>query len=157
MAQEKGAQLLPVTRHAFPRWDLSPWFDESYLMPFGSMRPFFSMTTEMEDIMPNVDIFEDKGELVMKADLPGIKKDDVEVTLTDGSIRISGERKHEDEVKKKDYYKWERSYGSFSRSFILPAEVDTSKIKTTFKDGVLEIRMPKSEKAKSKEVKVKIQ
>ena len=156
--EEKTRELMPIFRNAFSRWDLDPWFNGSLLRPIRSFRPFFSVTaSETDEIIPNVDIYEDKGDLVMKADLPGMSKDDIEVKLTDGSITISGEKKHEKEVKKKDYYTWERSYGSFCRSFRLPAEVQSDKVKSTFKDGVLEIRMPKSEEAKSKEVKVKIQ
>jgi HSP20 family protein len=112
---------------------------------------------EIEDLVPSVDIFEDKGDLVMKAELPGINKNDIEVTLSDGSITISGEKKKESEVKKKDYHKWERSYGSFCRTFPLPVEIQTDKVHSIFKDGVLEVRMPKSEAAKSKEIKVRIQ
>ena len=107
--------------------------------------------------MPSVDIFEEGGDLVIKAELPGIKKDDIDIRLMDKMITISGEKNKEAEVKRKDYYKWERSYGSFCRSFDLPVEVQKEKVKSTFKDGVLEIRMPKSAEAIRKEVKIKVE
>jgi HSP20 family protein len=118
--------------------------------------PETKLFTETE-MIPSVDIFEDKDDVVVKAEIPGMAKDDVNVNVTDNTITISGEKKKEEEVEKKDYYRLERSFGSFSRSFHLPAEVQTDKAKATFKEGVLEVRMPKTEEAKKKETKVKIE
>jgi HSP20 family protein len=138
-----------------PLWNADRWFAGSLRKPFALINfPGFVST---ENIMPDVDIFEDGGDVVVKAELPGIKKDDLEVTLTDDTITISGEKKKEEKIQKKGYYKLERSYGSFCRTFSLPAEIQADKVKSTFKDGVLEVRMPKSEKTKSKEVKVKVE
>lgn len=109
------------------------------------------------EVSPSVDVFEEKDEIIIKAELPGMVKDDVNVNITEDTITISGEKKKEEKVEKKDYYRLERSYGSFSRSFHLPDDVQTEKIKATFRDGVLEIRVPKTEEAKKKEVKVKIE
>lgn len=109
------------------------------------------------EMSPSLDIFEDKNEVVVKAELPGMGKEDVNVNVTENTITISGEKKKEEKVEKKDYYRFERSFGSFSRSFHLPAEVQTDKVKATFKNGVLEIRMPKTEEAKKKKMKVKIE
>jgi HSP20 family protein len=109
------------------------------------------------EMIPSVDIFEDKDDIVVKAEIPGIAKDDVNVNVTDNTITISGEKKKEEKVEKKDYYRLERSFGSFSRTFHLPAEVQTNKAKATFKDGVLEVRMQKTEEAKKKETKVRIE
>jgi HSP20 family protein len=109
------------------------------------------------EMTPSMDIFEDKDDIVVKAEIPGMAKDDVNVNVTDNTLTISGEKKKEEKVEKKDYYRLERSFGSFSRSFHLPAEVQTDKAKATFKDGVLEVRMPKTEEAKKKETKVKIE
>ena len=157
MAEEKAKELVPTNIfRPLSRWDIDSMFDESFLRPF-SLLGRSMMRSAMEDVIPSVDIYDDDGELVLKAELPGMKKEDIDVTLTDGAITLSGEKKHEDEIKKKDYYKWERSYGSFCRTFELPSEVVPDKVKSSFKDGVLEVRMPKSEEAKSKEVKVKIQ
>lgn len=157
---EKGKALTrPETvRRPGSFMDIDKWIDESFLRPlapFGLRRLVREAATE--EVMPAIDIFEDNGNIVLKAELPGIKKEDIDVTLADGAITISGEKKKEEEVKQKDYYKWERSYGSFFRSFTLPAEVQADKITSVFKDGILEVKMPKSEAAKSKEIKVKIQ
>jgi len=94
---------------------------------------------------------------VVKAELPGMKKEDIDISLTEDTITLSGEKRKEEKVEKKDYYSLERSYGSFKRSFSLPAEIQTEKASAKFKDGVLEIRMPKTEAAKKKEKKVMIE
>ncbi len=156
MAEEKKELVRSEMHPMMSLRNFDKWFDEILPRPFT---PFFpGLRAGMaEELMPEVDIFEANGDLVLKAELPGMKKEDIEVTLTDGMITISGEKKKEDEVKKKDYYKLERSYGSFCRSFSLPTEVKGDQVKSTFKDGILEVRMPKSEEAKSKEVKVKIE
>jgi len=137
-------------------WDMEKWFDEVFRKPFSFMgfpRVKFPGT---EELNPSVDIFEDKNDVVVKAELPGIKKEDIDVTLTDDTISIAGEKKKEEEVEKKNYYRWESSYGSFARTFTLPSEVQTDKVQTQFKDGVLEVRIPKTEEAIKKVKKVKI-
>jgi HSP20 family protein len=158
MAEEKGKEVVKpeVVRHPMALLDMDKWFDEALLRPFA---PFglSRLRVAPEEVVPAVDLFEDDGNLVLKAELPGLKKEDIEITLTDGGITISGEKKKEKEIKRKDYYKWESSYGSFCRTFALPIEVQQDKVKSTFKDGILEVIMPKSEAAKSKEVKVKIE
>ncbi len=111
---------------------------------------------ELEEITPSIDIFTKGDDVVVKAELPGIKKEDVDVDLTEDTITISGEKKKEEKVEKKDYYSYESSYGSFKRSFSLPAVVQTEKASAKFKDGVLEIRIPKTEEAKKKEKKIMI-
>jgi HSP20 family protein len=113
--------------------------------------------SQVEEIVPTVDILENNGDIVVKAELPGVKKEDTDITLTDDTITISGEKKEEKEVKKKDYYRYESSYGSFCRTFSLPSDVQSNKAKTKMRDGVLEIRIPKTEEAKKKEVKVKVE
>jgi HSP20 family protein len=136
-------------------WNADKLVADALRRPFALVN--FPRLLSTEEIMPDVDIFEDGGDIVVKAELPGIKKDDLEVTLTDDDITISGEKRKEEKIKKKGYYKWERSYGSFCRTFSLPAKIQSDKVRSTFKDGVLEIRMPKSETATSKEVKVKVE
>jgi len=105
---------------------------------------------------PSLDVFEEKDDIVVKADLPGMNKEEIEVTVTGDVVTIKGEKKKEEEVKEKDYYRRERSYGSFVRSVELPCEVKSDQIKANFKDGVLEVRMPKTEEAKKKCVSIKI-
>ena len=105
---------------------------------------------------PVVDVFEEKDDIVVKAELPGMDKDNIEVNLTDHTLTIRGEKKKEEEVKEENYYRAERSYGSFLRTIDLPAEVRGDKVTASFKNGVLEVRMPKTEQANAKEVKVKV-
>ena len=105
---------------------------------------------------PVVDITEDEKSYLIKAELPEVKKEDVKVTVENGVLTITGERKFEKEEKDKKYHRIERSYGNFLRSFTLPDLADGSKVTAEFKDGVLKVRLPKSEKAKPKAVDVKV-
>src|SRR5438045_6945211 len=105
---------------------------------------------------PLADITEDDREYVIKAELPELKKEDVKVTVENGVLTISGERKFEKEEKNKKYHRVERSYGSFVRSFALPDLADANKVKAEFKDGMLTVHVPKSERAKAKQVEVKV-
>ena len=106
--------------------------------------------------VPAVDIFEnEKKELVLKAELPDIGKEDVSVTVENNTLTLSGERKFDGEVKKEHYHRLERSYGSFSRSFSLPATVDSGRIAAEFKNGVLTIRLPFREEAKPRQIAIK--
>jgi len=106
---------------------------------------------------PAVDIIEDEKEFLVKAELPEVKKEDVHVTVENGVLTIQGERKFEKEEKNKRYHRTERSYGSFTRSFGLPEGADASKVKAEFKDGLLQIHMPKSENARPKQIQVKVE
>ena len=114
-------------------------------------------TGEMEVKPPIVDVFEEKDNIVVKAELPGMEKDNIEVNLTDHTLTIKGEKKKAEEIKEENYYRAERSYGSFLRTLDLPNDVRADKVKASFKNGILEIRMPKTEEAKAKEVKVKVE
>lgn len=108
------------------------------------------------DWAPTVDISETDAEYAIKAELPEVKKEDVKVTVEDGVLTLQGERKQEKEEKGKKYHRIERSYGRFVRSFTLPDTVDESKVKAEYTDGVLHLHLPKSEKAKPKQIDVKI-
>jgi HSP20 family protein len=110
----------------------------------------------LADWAPTADISEDENEYVIKAELPELKKEDVKVTVENGVLTISGERKFEKEEKKKKYHRVERAYGRFVRSFALPDNADPSKVKADFKDGMLTVHLPKSEKAKPKQIEVKV-
>ena len=110
----------------------------------------------LADWEPVADITEDDKEYVIKAELPDLKKEDVKVTVENGVLTIAGERRFEKEEKKKKYHRVERAYGTFVRSFALPDLADADKVKAEFKDGMLTVHVPKSEKAKSRQVDVKI-
>jgi len=105
---------------------------------------------------PLVDITEDDKEYLIKADLPDVKKEDVKLTVQNDVMSISGERKYEKEEKGKKYHRVERAYGSFLRSFTIPEDADGGKVSAEYKDGVLKVHLPKSEKAKPKSIEVKV-
>ena len=105
---------------------------------------------------PPVDIFEHEGNLVLKAELPGIEPKDVDVRVENNVLTLRGERKVETEVKHEKYHRVERAYGTFSRSFTLPSVVDTEKIKAEYKDGVLQVTLPQREEAKPKQIQVSV-
>ena len=105
---------------------------------------------------PLVDISEDDKEYVIKAEIPEMKKEDIKLNVHDDVLMITGERKYEKEEKDKKYHRVERAYGSFMRSFTLPEDADGSKVNAEYKDGVLKVHLPKSEKAKPKAIEVKI-
>lgn len=107
--------------------------------------------------VPAVDIFEnEKKELVLKAELPDVRREDVSVTVENNTLTLSGERKLDAEVKKEHYHRLERSYGSFSRTFSLPATVDTGKIGADFKNGLLTVRLPFRDEAKPRSISIDV-
>jgi HSP20 family protein len=103
-----------------------------------------------------VDIYENGDSLVLKAELPGINPDDVEIRVEDNTLYLKGERKFEKEVKEQNYHRVERSYGTFTRTFSLPNSVDADKVAANYKDGVLTLTMPKKEEAKPKTIKINV-
>ena len=107
--------------------------------------------------LPSLDVAETKNEIVVKAEVPGLEPKDIDISLSDGLLTIKGEKKQEREEKEKNYHLVERSYGSFARSIRLPNEVQSDKINASYKNGVLKIVLPKSEEAKKKEIKIKVQ
>lgn len=108
------------------------------------------------DWTPTVDISETEVEYLIKAELPEVKKEDVKITVEDGVLTIQGERRRETEEKAKKFHRVERSYGRFARTFTLPDSVDETGVKAVYTDGVLNLRLPKSEKAKPKQIEVKV-
>ena len=108
------------------------------------------------DWSPLVDITEDEKEFLLKAELPGVKREEVKLTVEDGVLMLSGERRFEKEEKDKKYHRVERAYGSFLRSFSLPEGTDGSKVIADFKDGVLKVHLPKSEISKPRTIEVKV-
>ncbi len=111
---------------------------------------------EKEIIFP-VDIIDEEDHVLVIAEMPGIKKEDIDMTISGDIITISGEKKHNEMIKLKKYYRIERSYGSFSRSFHLPFDLDADKTKARLENGILEIRIPRTENAKKKEKKIPIE
>ena len=105
---------------------------------------------------PLVDIHETKDSFLLMAELPGVKQEDIQVSVEGDTLTLKGERKRETEVKEDQYHRVERSYGRFERSIVLPSVVDPSRVKATYRDGVLEIQLPKKEEAKPKEIKVEV-
>ena len=158
MAKKESKELAKSEPAKVPSvlWDVDKWFEDVFRKPFSLGMLHRSGFPETEEMSPSVDIFEDKNDVVVKAELPGIKKEDIDVTLTDDTISIAGEKKKEEKVEKKNYYRWESSYGSFARTFTLPAEVQTDKVTTQFKDGVLRYGYRRREESIKKETKVKI-
>ena len=109
------------------------------------------------DWAPIVDISEDDKEYVIKAEIPEVDKNNVKVTVQEGVLTIQGERKKETEQKGKRYHRMERTYGTFLRSFVLPEDTAEDKVQAEFKDGMLLVHVPKTEKPKPKSVEVKVQ
>ncbi len=126
--------------------------------PF-TMFPFLPMTEENWPLAawaPPCDIFETDKELVLKVELPEVKKEEVDVTLENNVLTLRGERKFEERTERENYHRVERHYGEFMRSFTLPAFVDATKINAEFKDGVLTVTLPKHEEARPKQINVKV-
>jgi len=105
---------------------------------------------------PAVDILEKEDSYVLEAELPGLKKEDVKISVQDNILTLRGEKKDERKESRKGYLRMETGYGSFTRSFTLPSTINTSKIEAEFKDGVLKINVPKAEEAKEKLIEVKV-
>jgi HSP20 family protein len=144
------------------RWDpfreleeLSTRFSRLFNQPFGR-RPVEDEGSLMAEWAPAVDVQETDGEYLIKADLPEVRKEDVRVELLDGMLCLRGERKQEKEEKGKRFHRIERAYGHFERRLALPSEVDDQKVAAEFKDGVLQVHLPKSASAKPKAIEVKV-
>jgi HSP20 family protein len=105
---------------------------------------------------PIVDIEEDNDSIMVKAEIPGMQKEDIKVSVQSNILTITGERKHESETKNKTFHRVERSYGKFSRMITLPTDVDSDKVKANYKDGILSITLPKPEATKPKHIDVEI-
>jgi HSP20 family protein len=127
------------------------------LMPFRVFRELMpSVMKEHGELMPAFDIAEADDRFVVRADLPGIDPKDLDISLTGNVLIIRGEKKEEREEKNERYHAIERQFGSFSRSFILPADVREDGTEASYKDGVLRVNIPKSEPAKQKKISVKM-
>lgn len=126
---------------------------EEFLSPVRRRR---AVSTEGV-ISPNVDIFERGNELVILVELPGVKKEEIELVISDDRLIVKGEIKKPEGVKEEDYIVNERSYGSFTRSINLPSDIDKSSVKASFNNGILEISMLRKEEAKPREIKIQLE
>jgi len=154
--------MKPGTAVAPARSALARRFDPFLEMPFNRLFEGLNLLTPFAEEFPLTkwtpacDIYETEKELVVKAELPGIKKENVNVTIENNLLTIHGERKFEEETKKDNYHRVERSYGEFMRSFTLPVFVDPAKILAEFNEGILKLTLPKREEAKPKQIEVKV-
>jgi HSP20 family protein len=140
--------------------ELSPW------SPIGNLRDHFGRLFDiafparsaesLTDWTPALDVHEDKDKYLVALEVPGLKKEDISVAVHNGVLTISGERRNEKDVKEGTVHRTERFYGKFSRSVSLPSEVRTDKVTAAYKDGVLNVEIPKAEEAKPKTVEVKV-
>lgn len=171
MAKEsKKADVVPVKKEkevlrAEPRHLLSPFedmerlfedfFPRSWLRHYRHGWPATStLAAPFEGRLPKVDIIDRDNEVMVRAELPGVDKKDIDISMTDNTITIKGKTSKEEKEEKGEYYRCETSRGSYTRTLTLPAEVDSDKAKASFKDGVLEMTIPKAERAKRRNIRV---
>ncbi len=144
--------------------DLTPWrpFRELATLREEMNRLWDRFFGEREEELfigekfPSVDVSESEDKIVVTAEVPGMKPEEIDVSLSDGILTIKGERKQEKEEKDKNYHLVEIKYGQFSRSIRLPAEVKEDKVSAEYKNGILKITLPKTEEAKKKEIKIQV-
>lgn len=163
MAPKKETELVPSRFFRDPFALMRQMTSELDRMFGESPRPFFRWPSLRRQAVseigwyPEIDVFEKDNRLVTKIDLPGMKKEDVKVEVTDGQLAIAGERKREAEEKDEDFYRCEREYGSFYRAVPLPEGARVEDVKATFTDGVLEVSVPLQARPATKARKVEIQ
>lgn len=159
--ETKGLVKSEKSRMLSPFEEMEKFLEETWKRPFSWFdRPswlFGRGLSGLGEVNTTIDMYEDGNDIVVTAELPGIDKDNIDVNLTEDALTITGEKKKEEKLEEKNYYRFERSYGSFSRRIPLPVPIQTEKAKAHFKDGVLEIRAPKTEEAIKKEKKIPIE
>src|SRR5262250_2348661 len=160
MANKSGAGLAPTSgSRELAGFDPFRQFEERFRRFFEGLEPFRNTGEENWSLAtwaPACDIYENDNEIVVKAELPEVKREDVRVSIENNVLTIHGERKFSEETKKENYHRVERNYGEFTRSFTLPGFVDTNKINAEFKDGILRVTLGKREEAKPKNVEIKV-
>ena len=160
MAAKTGVALTPAASREFMAFDPLRNFEERIRRYFGEgPGPSKNLQDEHWSLAtwaPTCDIFETENEIVVKAELPEVKKEDVKVAIDNNILTIRGERKFSEETKKDNYHRMERSYGEFFRSFTLPNFIDASMVGAEFNEGMLRVSLPKREEAKPKQVEVKV-
>jgi len=152
---------MSLTRYQTPSLSNWPSFDRLTTLR-DEMDRLFDLSFPSRDTglfsgwSPALDVYDEKDSFVVSAELPGMKKEEINISLHDGALTISGERKHERENKEGETFRSERYFGKFQRSVSLPALVDTSKVKASYKDGILTVHLPKAEEAKPKQIEVSV-
>ncbi len=126
------------------------------LADYRTRSPFGEEEMAQGAWIPAVDIYETKESIVLNVELPGVTKEDLALEVKDSTLTIKGEKKLEKDVKEENFHRMERTYGSFTRAFTLPSTVQQDKVKAKFRDGILEIMLPKAEEAKPKQIKVDV-
>lgn len=156
----KGLQRPPQRGQLVsPFEEMEQWFDDffnrGWLTPFRRRWPTWpEFEAPFAARLPKVDVLDRDQEIVVKAELPGVQKDDLDVSLSDNTLTIKATTRHEAEEEQGEYYRREMSRGEFQRTLTLPSDVDSDKVKANFKDGILELTLPKIETAKRKAIKV---
>lgn len=146
----RGMNLFDEMEKMFENFSTKGW-----LRPFHWDVPAMAeITLPFETTMPSVDVIDRDNEILVKANLPGVDKKDIDITLTKNSLTIKGKTSHEEKEEKGDYYRCEISKGAYLRTLGLPADVDDKKAKAKFKDGVLELTLPKLEVAEKHSIKI---
>ena len=159
-AAEKGQEIQKATpaglMGSFEEMDrlFDNFMRRGWMRPWRFEWPSFPELTTLESKMPKVDVVERDNEIVVRAEVPGVDKKDLDVSVSDNAVTIKGSTRHEEKEEKGDYYRHEISAGAFSRMVALPANVDGSRAKANFKDGMLELTLPKVEKAKRHSIKL---
>ena len=148
--------LSPFRRMSTLRGEIDQLFDQVFDRFIESPSDIALGSQSFGGWLPAVDLYEDKDNLIVKAELPGMKKEDIDISLHDGFLTVSGERKEEKKTDSGESYRSERYLGRFSRSITLPTKVVADKINATYNDGVLTVVLPKSEEAKPKQIPVTV-
>lgn len=138
------------------RRDMERLFEEVFEPATHRRRRWWGRPAAAGMFVPNIELYDRKSEIVLRIEVPGVDKKDIDLTITDNNLTIKGEVKREEEVKEEDLYTAELTYGGFSRTIPLPVEVDSEKSKATYRNGILQIVLPKKEEAKPKEIKVEV-
>ncbi len=133
--------------------DMESWMDEFFR---GWPSSWQRVPAEERAWAPGVEMYEKDDSIIVRAEMPGMSREDIDVLVVGDMLTISGERKASEEIKDEEYYRCEFAYGKFSRSVSLPTAVDTGKVQATYKNGLLEITLPKTEEAKPKKVEVSV-
>jgi HSP20 family protein len=154
-----GTFMQPTKNLLMDPFRLFPAVTRMFEEPLAMFRPMLPLEESYWPIAawtPLCDVFETDKEVVLKFELPEVKKEDVKVTMDNNVLTLKGERKFEKETNRENYHRVERHYGEFMRTFNVPMFVDAAKINAEFRDGVLVVTLPKREEAKTKEIEVKV-